>query len=217
MTQDAERFASAKLVREVAVRPDGDGCSVVPDHLAALNRKQRNRRAGEIKALYEDTYGDALVEKYALPDDMCLRVCLVPVSFRSFISFHLFCAGRWGGRGMRGECFRLCQSKASGNAFARSLKRDQRFVRADTAIDANANVMCAPVNSGISRRVGSVNMRSPRLQQIDTLLYPYSQIVPESKSGSRAKAKVAKLETGMRLVLDGFSIMTPSVRPSPFS
>lgn len=116
MTLDVERFARAKLVREVAERPDGDGRPVVSDHLAALNRRRRNHRVGEIKAPSEDACCDALVEKYALPDDMPLWACLEPVSFGSFISLYLFCAERWGDRGMCEEYFQLRQSKAARNS-----------------------------------------------------------------------------------------------------
>ena len=54
LTLDVVRFARAKLVREVAERPDGDGRPAFSGHLAALNRRRRNRRACEIWALSEN-------------------------------------------------------------------------------------------------------------------------------------------------------------------
>lgn len=54
LTLDVVCVSRAKLVREVAERPDGDGRPAFSGHLAAFNRRRRNRRAGEIKALSED-------------------------------------------------------------------------------------------------------------------------------------------------------------------
>lgn len=72
MTLDVEHFARTKLVREFTRREGGDGYSVVADHLAALNHKQRNRRTGEVRALADDAYCGELVPKYPLPDGMPL-------------------------------------------------------------------------------------------------------------------------------------------------
>ncbi|MBM6906777.1 hypothetical protein H6A29_11185 [Collinsella tanakaei] len=44
MTLDVERFVIAKLVIEVAERPDADGLSVFSGHLVALNHIQRSPR-----------------------------------------------------------------------------------------------------------------------------------------------------------------------------
>ena len=202
MTLDVEHFARVKLVREVTEREGEDGYSVVSDHLAALNHKQRNRRTGEVRALSEDAYCGALVEKYALPGDIPLWVYLELVSFGRFISIYLFCAERWGDRGMREEYFQLRQSKAARNAFAHSSNVINGFANASSAVDTNASVMRALAEAGISHRVRSAKMRNPRLQQIATLLYLHSQIVPEGTSRSRAQAGIARLETEMRAVLD---------------
>lgn len=86
LTLDVVRFARAKLVREVAERPDGDGRPAFSGHLVALNRRRRNRRACEIKALSEDACCGAPVEKYAFPDDMPLWVHLEPVALSAPIS-----------------------------------------------------------------------------------------------------------------------------------
>lgn len=201
MTLDVEHFARVKLVREVTEREGEDGYSIVSDHLAALNHKQRNRRTGEVGALSEDAYCSALVEKYTLPDDMPLWVYLELVSFGSFISIYLFCAERWGDRAMREEYFQLRQSKAARNAFAHSSNVINGFANAASAVDTNASVMRALAEAGISHRVRSAKMRNPRLQQIATLLYLHSQIVPEGTSRSRAQADIARLETEMRTVL----------------
>ena len=125
-----------------------------------------------------------------------------PTSNPSLYQFHLFRAERRGDRGMREEYFLLRQSKASGSASARPSIAINGLARADTAIDANANVMRALADAGISRRVGSANMRGTRLQQIAALLYPHSQIVSDGTSESHTKAEVAKPETGIRAVLD---------------
>ena len=120
-----------------------------------------------------------------------------------------------GDRDMRGECFQLRQSKASRSASARPSIAINGLVRADTAIDASANVMRVSADAGISHRVVSANMCGPRLKQIATLLYPHSQIVPDGTSESRTKVEVANLETGMRVVLDAFPDNDAAARPSP--
>ena len=87
LTLDVEHFARAKLVLEVAERPDGDGRPAFSGHLAALYRRRRNRRAGEINALSEDACGGAPVEMYALPADMPLWVYPESVALSVFHSF----------------------------------------------------------------------------------------------------------------------------------
>ena len=201
LTLDVEHFARTKLIREVTRREGEDGYSVVADHLATLNHKQRNRRTGEVGALAEDAYCGALVEKYSLPDNMPLWVYLELVSFGSFISIYLFCAERWNDQEMREEYFQLRQVKAARNAFAHSSNVINGFVRSDTMLDTNALVMRALAEAGISHRVRSTKMRNPRLQQIATLLYLHSRIVPEGTSKSRAKDDVARLESEMTDVL----------------
>ncbi len=125
-----------------------------------------------------------------------------PTSNPSLYQLHLFRAERRGDRGMRGECFQLRRLRASGSASARPSIAINGFACAGTAIDANANVMSALADAGISRRVGSANMRGTRLQQIAALLYPHSQIVSDGTSESRTKAEVAKPEAGIRAVPD---------------
>ena len=50
--------------------------------------------------------------------------------------------------------------------------------------------MRAPSDVGISRRVVSVNVRDPRLQQVSAPLQLPLRIDPEGASGSRAKADI---------------------------
>ena len=63
-------------------------------------------------------------------------------------------------------------------------------MRAGTAIVASANVMRAPSDAGISRRVVSANVRDPRLQQVAAPLQLPLRIDPEGASGSRVKADI---------------------------
>ncbi|MDN0064904.1 hypothetical protein [Collinsella ihumii] len=189
LTLDVERFARANLVSEVAERPDADVRPVFSGHLVALNHIQRSprrvlRRARRVVRL----------ARWHSPMGLPRT--------RRFISTHLFRAERRGDRGMRGECFQLRRQRASRSASARPSIAISGLARADTAIDANANVMRALADAGIPRRVGSANMRGTRLQQIAVPLYLPPRIVPEGASGGRAKAGIVKLETGMRAVPD---------------
>ena len=189
MTLDVVRFARAKLVLEVAELPDADVRPVFSGHLGALSHRQRSprrvpRRARRVVRL---------ARRHSLMG--------LPRT-RRFISTHLFRAERRGDRGMLGECFQLRRLRASGSTSARPSIAINGFARVGTAIDANANVMRALADAGISRRVGSANMRGPRLQQIAAPLYLPPRIVPEGASGGRAKAGIVKPETGMRAVSD---------------
>ena len=127
-----------------------------------------------------------------------------PTSNPSLYQFHLFCAECWA----TGACVRNTSyyvNRRHRGALLLAFRSRSAVSRADTAIDANANVMRALADAGISRRVGSANMRGTRLKQIAALLYPHSQIVSDGTSESRTKAEVAKPETGIRVVLDALS------------
>lgn len=201
MTLDVEHFARTKLVRELTHREDEDGYSIVSDHLAALNHKQRNRRTGEVRALADDAYCGELVAKYSLPDGMPLWVYMELVSFGSFISLYLFCAERWGCEGMREEYFQLRQVKAARNAYVHSSDVINGFGRTGTDVVTNELVMRALAEAGVSHCVRTSKMRNPRLQQIATLLCLHRQIVSEGTSARRARTDVLRLRSEMEAVL----------------
>ena len=56
--------------------------------------------------------------------------------------------------------------------------------------------------AGVSHRVRTSKMKNPRLQQIATLLYLHSRIVPGGTSRERAKTDLADLKREMGSVVE---------------
>lgn len=203
MTLDVEHFARTKLVRNVESRPEEDGYSVVADYMASLNHDNRRRRLSEINMLKQDAYCGNLVRKYA--DDMPVWAFLELVSFGSFIDLYLFCSQRWSDAGMEDEHYMLRQVKAARNATAHSSNMVNGFGRKTGAIATNAAVSAALSQAGISKRVRSSKMANPRLQQIATLLYLHTRLVPQETSKVRAKRDVQALAAEMERALADLS------------
>ena len=201
LTLDVEHYARVKLVREATRREGEDGYAVVSDYMASLNHGERRRREGEVRMLAPDAYCGDLVRKYPLPDGMPVWVFLELVSFGTFIDLYLFCAKRWGDGQMLDEHYLLRQAKAARNAAAHSSNVVNGFARKDGAVATNALVSAALSEAGISRGVRSAKMRNPRLQQIATLLYLHSRIVPDGTSRERAASDLAKLKREMEAVV----------------
>lgn len=203
MTLDVEHFAKTKLVRNVEARPDEDGYTVIADYMASLNHDNRRRRRAEVNMLAQDAYCGDLVRKYA--DDMPVWAFLELVSFGSFIDLYLFCSQRWGDSAMVDEHYMLRQAKAARNASAHSSNMINGFGRKAGAIATNAAVSAALSKAGISKRVRSSKMSNPRLQQIATLLYLHTRLVPQGTSKARAKRDLEALAAEMGAALSGLS------------
>ena len=193
LTLDIEHFARAKLIKEATSRTDEDGYSIVSDYIASLNHAERRRREGEVRAVGPDPYSGDLVRKYHLPDEMPLWVLLELISFGTFINLYRFCAKRWDDRSMLHEHYMLRQSKAVRNAAAHSSNVINGFARSDATTHPDAAVTRAITETGISRRVRTSKMKNARLQQITTLLYLHTQIVPEGTSKRRARSELSQL------------------------
>ena len=184
MTLDVEHFARAKLMHRVEESPEEDGYEIVADYMASLNHDNRRRRLAEINMLEPDAYCGDLVRKYR--DDMPAWVFLELISFGSFIDFYLFCAQRWGDSGMEDEHYMLRQVKAARNAAAHSSNVVNGFDATNGSIGTNDSVNAAIAAAGVSKRVRTSKMRNPRLQQIATLLYVHTRLVPEGTSKTRS-------------------------------
>lgn len=197
MTLDVEHFARTKLMRELATHGSEDGYAIVRDYVACLNHDNRRRRVGEMRALEADLYTGDLVRKYFVNgtfDHMPVWVFLELVSFGTFIDFYLFCAKRWGNRSMVHEHYRLRQVKSCRNAAAHSSNVINGFVGGGAATKMDSEVGAAIARAGISRRVRAARMSNQRLQQIATLLYIHSKIVPEGMSRTRSRAELMQLK-----------------------
>ncbi len=199
MTLDVEHFARVKLLHQVESMPAEDGYAIVADYMASLNHDNRRRRLAEINMLEPDAYCGDLVRKYR--DDMPVWVLLELISFGSFIDFYLFCANRWQDSAMEDEHYMLRQVKAARNAAAHSSNIVNGFGAATGGIATNDSVSAAIAGAGISKRVRTSKMRNPRLQQIATLLYVHTRLVPEGTSKDRTRADLKALSAEMENVL----------------
>ena len=199
MTLDVEHFAHAKLLHRVETEPGEDGYSIVADYMASLNHDNRRRRLAEISMLEPDAYCGDLVRKYRA--HMPVWAFLELISFGSFIDFYLFCANRWQDPAMEDEHYMLRQVKAARNAAAHSSNIVNGFGAAAGGIATNDSVSAAIAGAGISKRVRASKMRNPRLQQIATLLYVHTRLVPEGTSKDRARADLMALTAEMEDVL----------------
>ena len=204
MTLDVEHFARAKLMHRVEESPEEDGYGIVADYMASLNHDNRRRRLAEINMLEPDAYCGDLVRKYR--DDMPVWVFLELISFGSFIDFYLFCAQRWGDSDMNEEHYMLRSVKAARNACAHSSNMVNGFGSSSEAVPTTpASISHALSGAGFSRRVRTSKMSNPRLQQIATLLFLHSKIVPEGTSRERAKADLKALSSDMANALSDLS------------
>ena len=201
LTLDVEHFARTKLMQEISTRPDEDGYTIVADYLDGLGSSERDRRKQEISRLKNDVYSGNLVAKYPITS-MPAWVFLELVTFGTFVDFYLFCAKRWGDSQMKDEHYLLRQAKSARNAAAHSSNIINGFVGQRTTVRTNPNVGAALAQAGVSRRVRQAKMGNPRLQQIVTLLYLHTLLVPAGTSRTRAIADLSRLRIQMAECLE---------------
>lgn len=195
LTLDVEHAARTKLMRAATERGDEDGYALSHDYMAGLNHNERRRREGEINMMGNDLFCGDLVRKYGgSPADMPIWVLMELFSFGSFIDLYLFCAERWGDREMVHEHYMLRQAKSVRNACAHSSDVLNGIAVVDARIGADAAVMRALAEAGLSHRVRTAKMKNPRIRQITTLMYLHTQLVPEGSGKNSASSNLADLE-----------------------
>lgn len=64
----------------------------------------------------------------------------------------------------------------------------------DARIGADAAVMRALAEAGLSHRVRTAKMKNPRIRQIATLMYLHAQLVPEGSGKKSTSSNLAGLE-----------------------
>ena len=198
LTLDVEHAARTKLVRTVTERDGEDGYAVVRDYMASLNHNERRRREGEVGMMGNDLFCGDLVRKYGgSPADMPIWVLMELFSFGSFINLYLFCAERWGDRKMVHEHYMLRQAKSVRNACAHSSDILNGIATVDTRIYADAAIMAALAEIGLSHRVRTAKMKNPRIRQITTLLYLHVELVACGSGKRRASANLTELKKRM--------------------
>ena len=198
LTLDVEHAARTKLVRIATKHEDENGYSIARDYMASLSHNERRRREGEVAMMGNDLFCGDLVRKYGGdPASMPVWVLMELFSFGSFINLYLFCAERWGDRGMVHEHYMLRQAKSVRNACAHSSDILNGIAAVDTRINADAAIMTALAEIGLSHRVRTAKMRNPRIRQIATLMYLHADLVTCGSGKRRASAELAGLKERM--------------------
>lgn len=195
LTLDVEHAARTKLVRIASEHSDEDGYTLSRDYMAGLNHNERRRREGEINMMGSGLFCGDLVRKYGgSPAEMPIWVLMELFSFGSFIDLYLFCAERWDDDEMRHEHYMLRQAKSVRNACAHSSDVLNGVAIVDARIGADAAVMKALAEAGLSHRVRTAKMKNPRIRQIATLMYLHMQLVPEGSGKKSAASHLKGLE-----------------------
>lgn len=197
---DAEHLAKARVLDEVARRPDEDGHSIVRDYMASLSPSERSRRAAEISRLRRDEYSGDLQRHY--PAEMPIWVLLELSSFGTVADVYRFCADRWDDRSMLREHYFLRSAKGVRNACAHSSAIINGFGSAShDARPAPDALTVALRDAGFSKRSRASRMRNPRLQQIASLLLLHRRMAEGTALADEASAELRTLASDIRSVL----------------
>lgn len=197
---DAEHLAKARVLDEVARRPDEDGLSIVRDYMASLSPAERSRREADITRLRRDEYSGDLQRHYA--GVMPIWVLLELSSFGTVADVYRFCADRWGDRSMLREHYFLRSAKGVRNACAHSSAIINGFGAAShVARPAPDALTVALRDAGFSKRSRASRMRNPRLQQIASLLLLHRRMAEGTALADEASAELRTLAGDIRAVL----------------
>ncbi len=197
---DAEHLAKARVLDEVARRPDEDGHSIVRDYMASLSPSERSRRAAEISRLRRDEYSGDLQRHY--PAEMPIWVLLELSSFGTVADVYRFCADRWDDRPMLREHYFLRSAKGVRNACAHSSAIINGFGAAShDARPAPDALTVALRDAGFSKRSRASRMRNPRLQQIASLLLLHRRMAEGTALADEASAELRTLASDIRSAL----------------
>ncbi|MBM6942620.1 Abi family protein [Collinsella intestinalis] len=208
MTLDVEHFAKVRLL--AAAEDYGeDGYAIMRAYWDSLPDDQRNFVKRELDRREGDPYASDVVRKYR--NDMPLWVFSEVVSFGAFQRLMRFCGMRWGDT----EILRLhylqkwVQSVRNFSAHGACALNDlsQPPVGKWRAPDELTRVLAS---FGISKRLRSKHLRSPRMAQICTLIHLYAQVAPKGKTRSKREAALAALF----LNLDGLCGILPEQNPA---
>ena len=197
---DAEHLAKARVLDEVARRPDEDGHSIVRDYMASLSPSERSRRAAEISRLRRDEYSGDLQRHY--PAEMPIWVLLELSSFGTVADVYRFCADRWDDRPMLREHYFLRSAKGVRNACAHSSAIINGFGAAShVARPAPAALTVALRDAGFTKRSRASRMRNQRLQQIASLLLLHRRMAEGTALADEASAELRTLASDIRSAL----------------
>lgn len=180
MSLDIEHFMATSLLNQ-AVEAGEDGYSILADYLDSLSERSRAYVDRELETRMRDEYAGDMVEKYR--EDMPVWVFLSTISFGTFIGFTRYCAERWGDRPLLKRHYLLKHAKSIRNSSAHGsciLNDLSRKPGGNTKV--GTVVTSAMSRGGISKRERQTRLANPRMQQISTMLFLYSEIVPKGET-----------------------------------
>ncbi|MCI9129168.1 MAG: Abi family protein [Eggerthellaceae bacterium] len=180
MTLDIEHFCKTRLLTECAVT-EGDGHSIVSGYMDGLDKKRQKYVMSELaRHEHESTYQDAN------PDQMPLWAFLQMVSFGTLLGVIYYCAEQHIGENSVADYSVLHAIKSLRNTCAHG-----SWVLLDLSPSANGEriapheVSDAVAAIGISKRARRRWLQTVPVSQIASLLYLYSQVVPNGSTKTR--------------------------------
>lgn len=188
MTLDLEHFEKARLLNSAEANGE-DGYSVVADFMGQ-SAKERRYIESQLEMRRNDVYSGALIRKYR--DEMPLWAFLEVVSFGTFVGLVKFCADRWGDDALLVRHYLLKKGKSIRNASAHSLCILNDLQEYDIPTERVSPVVSKAIaECGVSKRLRSKKLRSPRMVQVATLLYLYGVAAPSGASRSQRSLALA--------------------------
>ena len=190
MTLDVEHFAKVRLL--AAAEDNGeDGYAIMRAYRASLSDDDRIHIEGELKKRKNDPYTGGIVRKY-LGDIPVWAFCEV-VPFGIFSDFVRFCASRWNDKDLKDVHYQLKNSRQIRNAGAHGACILNDVVSPSPSTRPPAVLVNAMNARSIPKRLRTKWLRSRRMVQICSLLYLFSQIVPEGEIRSDREAALTAL------------------------
>lgn len=188
---DVEHYAKLDLLRNISSYGE-DGYQIVEDYRNSLSHNQLSVMEGEINRNSTNAYCGGIVQKYS--SDMPVWAFLEIIPFGRMISFHKFCADRFGNKRMQNNFYLLLTCKDIRNACAHNscILNDLSAGNAVTRTKAGVHKALSQIST-LSKNSRSKRMSNERIQQIVTLLYTHKTLVTSSGVWQKASEKLNAL------------------------
>ena len=147
---------------------------------------------------------------------MPLWALLEVVSFGTLIGMMKFCADRWGDPDLKELHYQLKRVKSIRNATGQFLLLPQRHRRQEAGEHPRSvGYFEGTSQMGLPKKLRARKLRNARMQQVVSLLYLYSVLVPDGGSRTRALAALRKFYETADENMGACLPPTPSGPPLP--
>lgn len=201
MSLDVEHYQKVAILHRITEMEDEDGYSIVTDYKASLNENRRSYLDNEIKSRRNDVYCGAIIDKYN--EDMPVWAFFEIISFGTFIDFCRFSANRWDDKQLMDTHYMLKKAKSVRNAASHGACIINGFADNDGEGKRYTpyQVRTALGKTRIPKARRTKWLNNPRVRDITTLVYLFSQVVCEGESKTKAKGEINSFlsTTGSRL------------------